>query len=159
MTAVTLAPPPVTASHLACAVCGKSYKNRKELLHHLRTSTDEPHKTFRYSAIELVHSSSIASLDILPCPLACGALFDGGRTCTSRPLDAHIARGPCRARHLDCLPLPRERDGPFMPTTTRGVATALDLEAAQERQDPQSVPINAAVVTFCSNNQISLLHT
>jgi hypothetical protein len=146
------APLPVASTHLACPVCGNSYKKRKEIVHHTRTSTDEPHATFRYIAIEPVHSSSLASLGTLPCPLACGALFDGGSTCTSRPLAAHIARGTCRARRPGSLPLPREWDGPFMPTTTRGVTATLDSEVAHARHVPQLVPNNEADVTFCINN-------
>ena len=145
-----LAPPPLASTHLECAICpicSSIYNKRKELLHHLRTSTDDLHKTFRYTSNEPAHSSSLLNLGIPLGPLACGALFDGGTTCTSKPLDAHIARGTCRTRRPGASPLRRELDGPFMPTTTRGVSTALASHAAQARLDPQSVPVNSAAVT------------
>ena len=91
-------PPSVTTSSLVCPICENIYHRRKELPHHLYTSTDEPHKTFRYHACALANASRLLELGVLPCPLACGALFDGETTCTSRPLEAHIACGSCRAR-------------------------------------------------------------
>jgi len=45
---VPSATPPVASSSLACPICAAIYLRRKDLLYHLRTSTDEPHKTFRY---------------------------------------------------------------------------------------------------------------
>jgi hypothetical protein len=146
------APPPLASTHLECPICSNIYNTRKKFLHHLRFSTDDLHKTCRYTANEPAHSSSLLTLGILPCPLACGALFDGCTTCISQPLYAHIARGTCRARRPGTSPLRRELDGPFMLTTTRGVSAALATQAAQARMDPQSVPVNYVAVTFCSNN-------
>jgi hypothetical protein len=111
-------PPLVANFSLACPICAATYTRKKELLHHLRTSTDEPHKSYWYDACALVNTPRLLALGILPCPLACGALIDGGTTRTSRPLDANIARGTCRARRLGTSPPRRELDGPYMPTTT-----------------------------------------
>ena len=146
------APPPLATTSLACPTCNKIYTKRKELLHHLRTSTDEQHKTLRYCACELAHILTRSLLGVLPYPLGCGALFDGGSSGTSRPLDAHIARCSCRPRRLGSSPLPRELNGPYMPTTTRGVSAAIDSHAAQARLDPSTTPVNAAANTFCSAN-------
>ncbi len=48
--------------------------------------------------------------------------------------------------------LPRELDGPYMPTTTTGVTRALMSEAQQAALDPSLVPVNSATFAFCLAN-------
>ncbi len=43
-------PPNLAPTTLACPTCVNRYSNKKALLHHLRTSSDEQHKTLRYDA-------------------------------------------------------------------------------------------------------------
>jgi hypothetical protein len=145
-------PPNLAPTTLACLTCANRYSNKKELFHHLRTSSDEQHKTLRYDAYSPAFELTLLALGILPCPRACGALFDGGVTCTSRPLAKHIEQGKCRARNLGATPLPRKLDGPFMPTTTTGVNATLMYEAQQAAIDPASVPVNSAAIAFCLAN-------
>ena len=67
-------------------------------------------------------------------------------------MEAHIARGTCRARrHGSSLP-PRELDRPYLPTTTRVVAATLASNATQVHQDPSSVPVNSTAIIFCGGN-------
>jgi hypothetical protein len=141
--------PSIAATSLASPICSSSYTKRKELLHQLGTSSDKLHKTFRYDAFTLANIYGLLALGVLPCPLACGALFDGGYTCTLRAPDTHIARGSCRAHRLGSLPLPREMDRPYMPTTTRGITAALKSVASEARGDPSSAPLNTAAITLC----------
>jgi hypothetical protein len=49
-------------------------------------------------------------------------------------------------------PPPRELDGTYARTTTRGVAAALASKAAQDHQDPMSVHMNSAAIIFCNAN-------
>jgi hypothetical protein len=136
MTDTSILPPNLASTTLVCPTCANTYRNKKELIHHLRTSTDELHKIFRYDASKLDIEPSLLALGIVPCPRGCGAFFDGGTTCTSRSLVRRIGQGKCRARNLGAAPLPRELDGPFMPTTTTGVTVALMSEARQAATDP-----------------------
>jgi hypothetical protein len=93
-----------------------------------------------------------------PCPLGCGDPFDGGSTGTSRPLDVHIARGLCRPRRLGSSPLPRELDGTYLSTITRGVSAALESHVAQARLDPSSAPVISTVIYFAVRTWTSLLY-
>jgi hypothetical protein len=138
----------LATTSLACPSCNIIYTKRKEPLQHLRTSTTEQHKTLRYCAYDHVNAPTLSLLGVHPCPLGCGALFDGGSTGTLRPMDARIARGSCRPRRSGSSLLPRELDGPFMPTTTRGVTTALASQAAQARHDPMFAHANSAAITL-----------
>jgi len=99
-----------------------------------------------------VNAPRLLALGILPCPLAYGALFDGGLTGTSRPMDAHIARGTCRARWLGASPPRRELDGPYMPTTTSGVSAVLSSQPTHAHLDPMSTLVSSAAVTFSAAN-------
>jgi len=90
MTDSSILPPNLASTTLACPTCGNIYRNKKELIHHLRTSTEELHKIFRYDANKPGIKPSLLALGILPCPRWGGAFFDGGPTCTSRPLVRHI---------------------------------------------------------------------
>jgi len=111
------------STSLACRRCANHYYNKKELLHHLRSSSDELHKTFRNDACTSSIEPTLLALGILPCPRACGALFDGGANCTSRPLERHIETGNCRARNPGAVTLPREptcRIGLFTVTLVHG---------------------------------------
>jgi len=58
----------------------------------------------------------------------------------------------CRARCPGAVPLPRELDGPFMPTTTNGFTAALMSEAQQADSDPSLAPLNSAAIAFCLAN-------
>jgi hypothetical protein len=104
----------------------------------------------------LAHLSTNAfkalALGVPPCPHAYGALFDGGATCTSRPLDTHIARGSCRARWLGSLHLPRELDRHYIPTTTRGVTTTVSSLALPSTEGPEFGPMHSDVIMFCAEN-------
>jgi hypothetical protein len=51
-------------------ICGINCNKRNELLHHLRTSTDEPHTTCRYSASEPPNAPLLLELGVLRRPLA-----------------------------------------------------------------------------------------
>jgi len=136
----------LATTSLACPICSDTFRKRKELLHYPGTSFD---KTFRYDASTPENASRLfPPLGVLPCPLACGALFDGGTTGSSTPLDAHIARGTCRARRLGPLPAPRKMCGPYLSTTTRGITAVLASLASQARLYPISAPMNSATVTF-----------
>ena len=146
-----LAPSSLATTILACPLCSSTYSKRKELLHPLRTSSHEIHKTFRYDASAHANASNNLALGVLPCPLAHGAVFDGGSTRTSKELDAHIARGTYCTRRLGSLPRPRELDGPFLSPTTRGVTAALDCVASRARDDPTASPLNLAAISFCLN--------
>ena len=132
---------------LACPTCVNRYRNKKELLHHLRSSSDDLHKTFRYDACTPSIEPTLLAVGILPCPRACGALFDGGANCTSRPLEKHIEQG--HSRNPGAAPLPRELDGPFIPTTTTSGTTALLSEAYQAATNPASAPVNSSAIAFC----------
>ncbi len=143
---------PLATTTLACSICSSTYSKRKELLHHLRISSDEVHTTFRYDSSAPANASILLALGVLPCPLACGALFDGRSTCTSKELDAHIARGSCRARRLGSLPLPREFDTPYLSTITRGVTVALESVASQAHDDPGFAFLISVAILFCQDH-------
>ena len=66
------------------------------------TSTYDNHKKIRYNTYTAANVLRLLGLGVLPCPLACGALFDGGTSGSPRPLDAHIVRGTCRTRGFSC---------------------------------------------------------
>ncbi len=136
MTDILHLPPHLASTTLACPTCANLYSNKKELLHHLRTSSDEIHKTFRYDASNPAIKPALLAPGILPCPRGCSAFFDDGTTRTSRPLERHIELAKCRALCHGAAPLPRELDGPFMPTTTTAVTAALMAEAQQAASDP-----------------------
>jgi len=107
-------PPLVATSSLACPIFAATYIRKKELLHHMRTSADEPHKSFRYDACALVNAPRLLALGILPCLLACGALFDWGKIRTSKPSGCPHSRKTRRARRPGASPPRRELDGPYM---------------------------------------------
>ena len=98
-------------------------------------------------------------MGILPCPRGCGAFFDGGTIRTSRPKERHIELAKCRARSPGVAPLPRELDGPFMPTITTGFNAALMSEAQHAASDPSLAPVNYAAIALClSNVDFTSLH-
>jgi len=159
MTDSSMLPPSLASTTLACPTCANIYRNKKELIHHLRTSTDELHKIFRYDASKPDIEPSLLVLGILPCPRGCGAFFDRGTTCTSRPLVRHIEQGKCRARNHGAAPFPREIYGPFMPTTTTGVTPALVSEARHAATDLASAHMNSAAIAFClANTEFTSFH-
>jgi len=76
MSSLSRDPSSLATTSLACPLCAVIYLGRKDLLYHLRTSTNEPYKTFRYDACAPAIAYRLLILGVLPCPLACGALFD-----------------------------------------------------------------------------------
>jgi len=149
MTDILHLPPHLASTTLASPTCANLYSNKKELLHHLRTSSDEIHKTFRYDANNLAIEPTLLALGIFPCPRGCGAFFDGGTARTSRILERNIELAKCRDRCPGAAPLPRELDGPFMPTTTTGVTAALMAEVQEAASYLSLAPVNSASIAFC----------
>jgi hypothetical protein len=80
-----------------------------QLIAHLRAVRDPDQAA-------LVSSSPIfqelRGLHVLPCPLGSGAVYDGGRTWTSRHFDTHVEKRSCKQG---------ETSGPWCATTVTGI--------------------------------------
>jgi len=69
------------------------YSGCKELLHHIRTATDETRKTLGLGATYSNQALQMLAKRIIFCSRGCGAFFDGGPHGSSKPCETHMARG------------------------------------------------------------------
>jgi len=145
--------PPVALAPLAftCSKCSTSFPSRKLLLQHLRSDNDDPHKTCRFGAAESHSYPTLLAHGVLACHRGCGALFDGGSDATSKPYDAHLARGNCRHRRPKAPP--PELVGPYSATSISGVRATLTAQAAVARSAPNAAPSHSTAVELCCVNR------
>ena len=94
-------------------VCQLRVDVRSHVIAHLKTMQDPSHKA------ALTYSSPVyqqlRGLHVIPCPLGCGAVYDGGRTGSSRHYDAHVEKRSCKRS---------ETSGPWCATTVTSVQSA-----------------------------------
>ena len=131
----------------SCPLCLTTFPTRKQLLEHLRSDPEIEHKAFRFGATELGLYPQLKHQVELACPRECGAFFNGGNQCTSRPLELHVERARCRDRRPSAAPA--ELHGPYLATTIAGVRATLTAQATTVRFSPESVPPHTAAVDFC----------
>jgi hypothetical protein len=106
---------PQRALSFSCPPCLSAYPTRKLLLEHLRTDPEIEHKTLRFGATESPMYPLLKQQGVMACPRGCGAFFNGGDQCISKPLKLHTGRGRCRDRRPSAAPA--ELNGPYMATT------------------------------------------
>jgi hypothetical protein len=99
-TSVSAPPPPLA---LTCSIFSASFPSRKLLLQHLRSDNDGPYNTSSFGAAESHSYPMLLAQGVLACHRGCGAFFYGGSDATSKPYDAHLARGNCRDRRPTLL--------------------------------------------------------
>jgi hypothetical protein len=144
----SIAPSPVA---FTCPICTFIFPTRKLPLKHLRRATDNTHKLFKFGACESAqYYPQLAAQGVLAFPRGCGALFNGGDSGSSEPLEAHIARGSCRDRRPQAPP--PELDGPFLATTVVGVRASFPTQAATTMSVPHMAPPHASAVELCREN-------
>jgi hypothetical protein len=112
----SIAPSPLV---FTCPICTFNFPTRRILLEHLRSSSNNDHKSFRFGAYESPYYPLLVAQGVLAYPRGCGAFFNGGDTGSSKLLEASIARGSCCDRRTQAPLL--EVDGPFLVTTMAGV--------------------------------------
>jgi hypothetical protein len=86
-----------SATYMNCPVCRLRVNGRSQLIAHLRTMRDTGHEAALYDSNPVYQE--LRALHVMPCPLGCGAVYDGGRTGTSRHYDSHVDKRSC----LFCL--------------------------------------------------------
>jgi hypothetical protein len=133
-----------------CPLCPTTFPTRKLLLDHLRSDPELEHKNFRFGAAESSLYPQLQQQGVLACPRGCGAFFNGGDHCASKPLELHVQRARCRDRRQAAAPA--ELQGPYLATTIAGVRATLTAQAATARSAPERVPPHTAAVEFCSAN-------
>ena len=120
-----------------CRVCCLRVEGRSQLIAHLRAARDPEHKA------ALVISNPIyqelRSLHVLPCPLGCGAVYDGGRTWASRYFDTHVEKRSCKTN---------ETSGPWCATTMAGIQNAARERLATGTPGAEVVSASNAI-THC----------
>ena len=120
-----------------CPVSCLRVEGRSQLIAHLRTTRDAHHKS------ALTESSPVyqelRGLHVMPCPLGCGAVYDGGRTGTSRHYDAHVEKRGCRKS---------DTSGPWCATTVMGIHSAAREWLAAGANGPELVNASNAI-TYC----------
>ncbi len=75
----------------------------------------------------------------MPCPLGCGAVYDGGRLGSSRHYDANVDKRSCKKG---------EATGPWCPTTVTGIQQAARERLAAGSSVPELVSASNAI-THC----------
>jgi len=103
-------PPPPPLAYLYNQVCRLWVDGRSHLVAHLRQSRDHAHRAVLLASIPLPHE--LRGMHILPCPLGCVAVYDGGRNGNSRDYDTHVAKLNCKQY---------EMEGPWCATTVNGI--------------------------------------
>ena len=104
------------------------------------------HKPVRFEACQSALYPQVVVQGVLACLRGRGAVFNGGDTGSSKPLETHIARGSCRDRRPHAPSL--ELNGPFLATSIAGVYATL-AQAAAARFEPHLAPPHAAAIEFC----------
>ena len=74
---------------------------------------DDGHKGALFDSSPVYHE--LRGLHILPYPLGCGAVYDGGKLGTSRHYDNHVDKRSCKKG---------EASGPWCATTVTGIQNA-----------------------------------
>ena len=105
---------PQRALPFSCPLCLTAFPTRKLFLEHLRSEPELEHKAFRFGATESPLYPLLQQQGVLACPRGCGALFNGGDQCTSKPLELHIGRARCRDRRPSAALA--ELNGPYLAT-------------------------------------------
>jgi len=75
-------------TYMHCPVCCLRVEGRSQLIAHLRAVRGLDHKAAIVSSNQI--SQELRGIHVMPCPLGCGAVYDGGRTWTSRHFDTHV---------------------------------------------------------------------
>jgi len=135
---------PQRALPFSCPLCLSVYPTRKQLLEHLRSDPRIEHKTFRFGATESPMYPMLMQQGVMACPRGCGAFFNGGDKCISKPLELHIGRGRCHDRRP--LAAPTELNGPYMATTIARIGASLTAQATTARSAPENTPPHSAAV-------------
>jgi hypothetical protein len=79
---------PTRGHYMHCPVYRLRVDGRSQLIAHLRTQRDPEHRAALADSSPVYHE--LRGLHVMPCPLGCGAVYDGGRSGTSRHYDAHV---------------------------------------------------------------------
>ena len=118
-------PQPLRALPFYCPICPNRYPTRKLLLEHMRSESEQSHKTLRFGARESAHYPALKLQGVLAYPRGCGAYFNGGDNAVSKPLELHIGRRNCRDRRPTAPTT--ELQGPYLATTIAGVRESFTI--------------------------------
>ncbi len=120
-----------------CPVCRLRVEGRSQLIAHLRAARDQDHKTALHDSSPIYQE--LRGLHVLPCPLGCGAVYDGGKTGTSRHFDTHVEKRNCSKG---------EASGPWCATTMTGIQNAARERLAANTSGDELVSASNAI-THC----------
>ena len=120
-----------------CPVCRLRVEGRSQLIAHLRAARDQDHKTALHDSSPIYQE--LRGLHVLPCPLGCGAVYDGGKTGTSRHFDTHVEKRNCNKG---------EASGPWCATTMTCIQNAARERLAASTTGAELVSASNAI-THC----------